>query len=152
MDCNCCTFSVAVAAGAPVMVAVIVVVPRARALATPPTAIVATAVFDELQVTREVASLTLPSLYRAEAVNCWVVAIATVGFGGETCNETATGAPTIMLVLPVTPSSAAVINDVPIPTAVASPVLVMLATVVVPEVHVAWFVTSVVTVVPSGFL
>jgi hypothetical protein len=44
-------------------VAVIVVVPGARAVAIPPAAIVATAVFEELQVTSEVASLTLPSLY-----------------------------------------------------------------------------------------
>jgi hypothetical protein len=42
--------------------AVIVVVPGARAVAIPPTTIVATAVCEELQVTREVASLTLPSL------------------------------------------------------------------------------------------
>ena len=62
MDCNCWTFSVAVAGGAPVAVAVIVVVPGARAVATPITAIVATAVFEELQITRELASLTLPSL------------------------------------------------------------------------------------------
>ena len=83
MDCNCCTFSVAVAAGAPTTVAVIVVVPGARAVATPLAAIVATAVFDELQVTREVASLTLPSLYWAEAVNCWVVETLTVSLVGE---------------------------------------------------------------------
>ena len=83
MDCNCCTFSVAVAAGAPATLAVIVVVPGARALATPLPAIVAMAVFDELQVTREVASLTLPSLYWAEAVNCWVVETLTVSLVGE---------------------------------------------------------------------
>jgi hypothetical protein len=80
---NCCTFSVAVAAGEPAAVAVIVVVPGARALATPLTPIVATAVFDEPQVTREVMSLTLPSLYSAEAVNCWVVETLTVSLVGE---------------------------------------------------------------------
>ena len=51
-----------VAPGVPAAIAVIVVVPALIALATPPTEMVATAVFEELQVTREVPSLMLPSL------------------------------------------------------------------------------------------
>jgi hypothetical protein len=51
-----------VAPGVPAAMAVIVVVPALIALATPPTEMVATAVFEELQVTREVPSLMLPSL------------------------------------------------------------------------------------------
>ena len=51
-----------VAPGVPAAMAVIVVVPGLTALATPPAEIVATAVFEELQVTREVPSLMLPSL------------------------------------------------------------------------------------------
>lgn len=51
-----------VAPGVPAAIAVIVVVPGLIALATPPTEMVATAVFEELQVTREVPSLMLPSL------------------------------------------------------------------------------------------
>ena len=51
-----------VAPGVPAAVAVIVVVPGLIALATPSTEMVATAVSEELQVTREVPSLMLPSL------------------------------------------------------------------------------------------
>ena len=51
-----------VAPGVPAAVAVIVVVPGATAVATPPAVIVATAVLEEAQVTREVPSLMLPSL------------------------------------------------------------------------------------------
>ena len=51
-----------VAPGVPAAMAVIVVVPGLIALATPPTVMVATAVFEEFQVTREVPSLMLPSL------------------------------------------------------------------------------------------
>ena len=51
-----------VAPGVPAAIAVIVVVPGLMALATPPAEIVATAVFEELQVTRLVPSLMLPSL------------------------------------------------------------------------------------------
>ena len=51
-----------VAPGVPAAMAVIVVVPALIALATPPTEMVATAVFEELQVTRDVPSLMLPSL------------------------------------------------------------------------------------------
>ena len=51
-----------VAPGVPAAIAVIVVVPGLMAVAAPPAEIVATAVFEELQVTREVPSLMLPSL------------------------------------------------------------------------------------------
>src|SRR5215469_9910920 len=56
------TLKFEVAPGVPAAMAVIVVVPALIALATPPTEMVATAVFEELQVTREVPSLMLPSL------------------------------------------------------------------------------------------
>jgi hypothetical protein len=51
-----------VAPGVPAAIAVIVVVPGLIALATPSTEMVATVVSEELQVTREVPSLMLPSL------------------------------------------------------------------------------------------
>ena len=51
-----------VAPGVPAAIAVIVVVPALIAVAAPPAEIVATAVFEELQVTRFVPSLMLPSL------------------------------------------------------------------------------------------
>ena len=51
-----------VAPGVPAAIAVIVVVPALIAVAAPPAEIVATAVFEELQVTRLVPSLMLPSL------------------------------------------------------------------------------------------
>ena len=50
------------APGVPAALAVIVVVPGLTAVATPPTLIVATVVFEEPQVTRDVPSLMLPSL------------------------------------------------------------------------------------------
>ena len=50
------------APGVPAALAVMVVVPGATAVATPPESIVATAVFEEAQVTRDVPSLMLPSL------------------------------------------------------------------------------------------
>ena len=51
-----------VAPGVPAAMAVIEVVPAATAVALPLASIVATAVFEEPQVTREVPSLMLPSL------------------------------------------------------------------------------------------
>ena len=67
------TVSMAVPVAVPpfwVKLAVIVEEPAVIPVASPPAAIVATAVLDELHVTREVMSFVVPLLYVPCAVNC----------------------------------------------------------------------------------
>jgi hypothetical protein len=64
--------------------AVIVELPRIKVKACPPGAIVATSVFDELQVTSPVRSRVELSLKVPWAVNACSAPAATVGFAGDT--------------------------------------------------------------------
>jgi hypothetical protein len=68
----------------PASAALIVVVPAAKAEAKPPDEIVATAVFDDAQVTWLVRSPVVLSANVPVAVNCCVAPIATDGFAGVT--------------------------------------------------------------------
>jgi hypothetical protein len=68
-------------------VAVMVLVPTATAVARPLVFIVATDVFDELQVTCVVISWCVPSAYMLVAVNCWVVPRGTLGLAGVIAME-----------------------------------------------------------------
>ena len=85
----------------------------------------------------------LLSVYVPVALNCSLSPFAIDGPTGVTTIDTSVAAVTVS-VSPglVTPLKAAVICVVPVPTPVASPALVIVATVGVPEVHVAWLVKS----------
>jgi hypothetical protein len=121
----------------PERAAVICDVPMAMPLAKPVLAIVATVVVPDTHVAWLVRSCVLLSEYVPVALNCFVVPFAIVGLPGVTAIDTNVAAVTVN-VSPglVTPLSAAVICDVPVPTPVASPALFKVATVVVTEFHV----------------
>jgi hypothetical protein len=70
-------------------------------------------------------------------LNCWLSPFAIDGLTGVTAIDTSVAAVTVS-VSPglVTPLKAAVTCVVPVPTPVANPPEVIVATVVVPEVHV----------------
>ena len=74
------------------------------------------------------------------AVNCWVSPLGTLGFAGVTAIDWSTAAVTVITVEPLTPPSAALMEEVPVATAVASPAVVMVATEVVAEAQVTWLV------------
>src|SRR5271157_219374 len=65
-----------------------------------------------------------------------------LGLAGVTAIDCKTAALTVSTVEPVMPSSVALIVDVPVATAVASPPLVIVATEVVAEAQVTWLVRS----------
>jgi len=70
-------------------------------------------------------------------VNCSVVPFAIDGFAGVTAIDASVAAVTVSVSAGlVTPFSDAVICEVPVPTPVASPAELIVATVVVPEFHV----------------
>ena len=71
----------------PPKVAVMVVVPIATAVARPVAFIVATDVFDEVQVTCVVISCCVLSAYMLVAVSCWVVPRGTLGLAGVIAME-----------------------------------------------------------------
>ena len=73
-------------------------------------------------------------------MNCWVKPLATLGLAGVTAIDSSTAAVTVRTVDPVTPLSVALIVDVPVPTPVARPALVIVATDAVAEAHVTWLV------------
>ncbi len=71
------------------------------------------------------------------AVNCWVSPLGTVGLAGVTAIDSRTAALAVSVVEPVTPSSVALIEEVPLAaTAVARPPAVMVATEVVADAQV----------------
>jgi len=72
----------------PPEVAWIVVLPAATPVAKPALVIVATAVFDEVQVTELVRFAVLPSLKTPVAVNCCVKPLARDPFAGATAIDT----------------------------------------------------------------
>jgi hypothetical protein len=87
-----------------VMVAVMVAVPAATVVARPVLLIVATDVFDEVQVTCAVISWLvplIPSKYAPEAANCWVSPTGALGFTGVTDMEDKVAAVTVRVVAPV---------------------------------------------------
>jgi len=71
------------------------------------------------------------------AVNCCFVPFAIEGFAGVTAIDTSVAAVTVRVVEPVMPAETALIVLVPAATPVANPPAVIVATVVVTELHVA---------------
>jgi hypothetical protein len=87
-------------------IAWIVVLPAATPVAKPPLAIVATAVFVELHVTKLVRFAVLASLKTPVAVNCCVTPLAMEAFAGVTAIDTNTRV-TVRLVEPLIEPEAA---------------------------------------------
>lgn len=105
-------------------VAVIVVSPGAVLLARPlPAPMVATEVFEELQVTRFDTLCVLPSVSVPVAPNCTFVRWAIVESFGDMLIETTLARSTVIDVLPFTPPKLAVIVAVPLLFPVATPLL-----------------------------
>ena len=128
-------------------VAVTVEVPTPAALARPEALIVAVVVVPEDQVTLEVRFCVVPSLNVPVAVNCCVAPLAIDGFAGVTAIDCSVAAVTVSAVEPLIDDDVAVIVDVPTPAPVARPAAVIVATGVVPELHVTVLVRF--CVVPS---
>ena len=132
----------------PLKAAVMVEEPAATPVARPLLATVAVGVLDELQVTCEVISWVVESEYVPVAVNCWVLPAAMLAVAGVTAIEdSVTAAVTVRVAVPDLPLKAAVMVAVPAATAVARPLLVIVALVVLDEVQVTcvvivWVVES----------
>lgn len=137
-DAATAAVTVSVSAGETIAprVAVIWVVPVPLLVAKPAELMVATVVVAEFQVTVAVRSVVEASLNVPVAVNCCVRPSATDGLGGVTAIEVS-----VMTVRvtagDVTPLIAAVICVVPPATAVANPVVEIVAVAGVPEAQVA---------------
>ena len=84
-----------------------VLVPVPTALAKPVLLMVATEVFEELQVAVLVRFCVLPSLYVPMAVNCCIVPLGIEVLAGVTAIEERTGGVTVNVVEPVTEPEAA---------------------------------------------
>ena len=80
------------------------------------------------------------------AANCSLPPLATLGFAGVTAIDWRAAAVTVRTVEPVTPFIVAEIVEVPVPTPVANPAVVIVATEVVAEAQVTWLVKSCVEV------
>ena len=119
--------------------ALIVLVPPATPVANPPAVIVATVVVCELHVAVLVKFCVELSEKVPVAVNCWVVPLAMEGFAGVTAIDTSVGAlaVTVRVVEPLIAPEAALIVLVPAAAPVANPPALIVATLVVCEVHVA---------------
>jgi len=118
------------------LVALIVVLPTLSAEARPPPLIVAVVVLDDAHVTLAVRFCVELSEYVPVAVNCCVLPATTDGFAGVTAMDTSVAAVTVKLVFPDTLPLVALIVVDPIPAPVATPALLIVATVVVSELHV----------------
>src|SRR5262249_22990514 len=109
----------------PSNVAEIMEVPAAIAVANPcdPEAleIVATVVSDDAHVACVVTSCVDSSEYIAIAMNCWVCPATTLGKVGMIMIISRTTGVTVSTVEPTTPAIVALIVDVPVLTAVATP-------------------------------
>jgi hypothetical protein len=136
-----------------VMVAVMVAVPPAMAVTKPLLLTVAANVLDELnvlldelQVTCVVISWLVPSEYAPEAANCWVNPACILELAGVTDMEDRVAGVTVSVVLPeIVPEvvvMVAVIVTVPPAMAVATPLLLTVATDVFDEVQVICAVIS----------
>lgn len=128
-------------------VAVMVVVPAVTAVASPLLSTVATAVLEELQVTKMATSWVVPSEKVPVAVNCWVVPPGTLGLAGVTTMEDKVAEVTIRVVPPETSPEVAVMIVVPAVRPLAKPVTLTVATAVSDDLQVARAVISL--VVPS---
>jgi hypothetical protein len=128
-------------------VALIVEVPTPAPVARPAALIVAVAVVPELHVTVLVRFCVVPSLNVPVAVNCCVAPLAIEGFAGVTAIDCNVAAVTVSKVEPLMDDDVAVIVEVPTPAALARPVALIVAAVVVPELHVTVLVRF--CVVPS---
>src|SRR5438270_749135 len=115
----------------PLKVALIVEVPVPTPVARPAVVMVATVVVAEAHVTELVRFCVELSVNVPVAVNCCVVPLATLGLAGVTAIEVNAAAVTVSTVEPVTPLKVALIVEVPVPTPVARPAVVMVATLVV---------------------
>ena len=139
-------------------VAVITEVPTASAVAISvpfagPATIVAVAGAPEVHVTVPEGVWVELSLHTSMAVNSTAPPIAREEVAGVTCSETGSGAPVVRTAVPEIPYRVAVIVALPVDaTAVANPVLSIVATSVSDEDHEASEVTFVVPVLPSGFV
>jgi hypothetical protein len=108
-------------------VAVITAVPMALALASPAPLTPAT-LLDELHVTEPVRFCVEPSVYVPTAENCCVVPCGMESADGVMASETRAGAPIVKLALAEIEPALAVIVVVPEAVVLATPVTVMLAT------------------------
>lgn len=124
--------------------AVIVVKPTLTGVASPlePDVLlmVATPVAEEFQVTDEDISCVVRSVNEAMAMNCWVVPRPMLGFAGVTVIEVMTAGVTASVdadVMLGKVAKVAAMVVVPSLTAVANPVLLIVATPVIDEDHVA---------------
>jgi hypothetical protein len=128
-------------------VAVIVEVPTPAPVARPVVLIVAVVVVPEVHVTLDVRFCVVPSLNVPVAVNCCVAPLAIDGLAGVTAIDCNVAAVTVSNVEPEIDDDVAVIVEVPTPAPVARPVALIVAVVVVPELHVTVLVRF--CVVPS---
>ncbi len=117
-------------------VAVIVVLPCATLVANPAALIVATLVVPELHVTVPVKFCVVLLLYVPVAVNCSVAPALIEGLAGVTAIDTNVAAVTVSEVEPLIEPDVAVIVVLPCATLVANPAALIVATLVVPELHV----------------
>jgi hypothetical protein len=150
IDCSVAAVpvSVAVFEVTPFIVAVMLVEPMPVTVASPVAAIVAAAVFDEVHVTCVVKFCVVLSLKVPTALYCCVCPFATVADVGVIAIDCSVAAVTVSVAeLLVTAPDVALIVALPTPAPVASPVVLIVATVVADELHVAVFVKF--CVVPS---
>src|SRR5216684_1929418 len=124
------------------LVAEIVDVPVPTLVARPVLLIVATPRVAEAHTALLSACVEL-SLNVPVAVNCCAAPLATDGFAGVTAIDTSTAGVTVSSVEPVMLPLVAEIVDVPVPTLVARPVLLIVATPGVAEAHTAVLSTCV---------
>ena len=134
----------------PLKAAVMVAVPAALAVARPLLATVAVVVLEELQVTCEVIVWVVESEYVPVATNCWVVPATLVAVAGVTAMEDRVTAVTVRVAVPDLPLKAAVMVAEPAATAVARPLLLIVAADVGSEVQVTCEVMS--RLVPSEYV
>jgi hypothetical protein len=135
--------------GIPPEVAVMFIVPAATAVARPLLLTVATEVLDELQVACVVISWLVPSENVPEAANCWVLPTAMLGLAGVTEMEDRVAGVTAKVVFPEIVPEVAMMVAEPVETAVASPLLLTVATNVLDELQVTCVVIF--CVVPSEY-
>src|SRR5260370_1282824 len=118
------------------LVAEIVEVPTPTVVAKPVALIVATVAVAEAHTALPSTCVEL-SLNVPVAVNCCVAPLVIDGFAGVTAMEVSVAGVTVSSVEPVMLPLVAEIVEVPVPTAVAKPVSVIVATVAVAEAHTA---------------
>jgi hypothetical protein len=137
IDCSVAavTVRVVVPATAP-EVALMVEVPTAKPEDKPPAVIVAVAGVAELHVTLPVKFCVLLSLNVPVAVNCCVKPLAMDEFAGVTAIDCSVAAVTVRVVEPVMELDFALMDEVPVATAVANPAALIVATLVVADAHV----------------